>query len=75
MFKNHSGVTGVTSPPSALPPALFDECRVRYVTGEFNARYYPELSGPDAQPPPWVEVAPGMELYIMGWMRYALGLE
>lgn len=60
-------------PPSAIPTALLDECNVKYVTGEFNARYYPEMSGPEAQPPPWVEVERGMELYILGWMRYAIG--
>jgi len=31
------------------------------------------MSGPEAQPPPWVEVERGMELYILGWMRYAIG--
>ena len=60
-------------PPSAIPTALLDECNVKYVTGEFNARHYPEITGPNAQPPPWVEVERGMELYIMGWMRYAIG--
>ena len=60
-------------PPSAIPTALLDECNVKYVTGEFNARHYPEITGPEASPPPWVEVERGMELYILGWMRYAIG--
>ena len=61
-------------PPSAIPNGLLDASHVRYVTGEFNARFIPELSDPNSQPPSWVEIVPGMELYIMDWMRYPLGL-
>ena len=42
---------------------------MRYVTGEFNARYSREFDAP----PPFVEVVEGMELYLNGWTRYALG--
>lgn len=55
-------------PPSAIPPALFASVRVKYVTGEFNARYSREFDAP----PPFVEIVPAMELYISGWPRYAL---
>lgn len=54
-------------PPSAIPPALFNFVRVKYVTGEFNARYCRELDNP----PPFVEIVPAMELYLPNWMRYA----
>ena len=53
-------------PPSAIPPALFEYCRVKYVTGEFNARYYREFD----DPPPFVEIVTGMELYLSGWVDY-----
>ena len=56
-------------PPSAIPPALFEAAKVRYVTGEFNARYSREFDAP----PPFVEIVEGMELYLNGWTRYALG--
>lgn len=56
-------------PPSAIPPPLFDSARVRYVTGEFNARYSREFDAP----PSFVEVVPAMELYLPGWMRYTVG--
>ena len=55
-------------PPSAIPPALFEAARVKYVTGEFNARYEREFDKPE----PFVEIVPGMELYLSGWMRYAI---
>ena len=53
-------------PPSAIPPALFGVCRVKYVTGEFNARYYREFDSP----PPFVEIVTGMELYLSQWVDY-----
>lgn len=53
-------------PPSAIPPPLFDACKVRYVTGEFNARYDAEFR----DPPSWVDIVPGMELYVASWLRY-----
>ena len=54
-------------PPSAIPPALFACARVKYVTGEFNARYDREFDAP----PDFVEIVPAMELYLNGWIRYA----
>ena len=56
-------------PPSALPPGFLATCKVRVVIGEFAARYEAEYSSP----PEWVTVVPAMELYIYGWMRYAVG--
>ncbi len=56
-------------PPSALPEGFLKSCKVSIVIGEFTARYEPEY----ANPPPWVKVVPAMELYITGWMQYALG--
>lgn len=53
-------------PPSAIPPALLGSCRVKYVTGEFNARYYREFD----DPPPFVEIVTGMELYLSKWVDY-----
>ena len=53
-------------PPSAIPPALFEFARIKYVTGEFNARYYREFD----DPPPFVEIVTGMELYISDWVGY-----
>ena len=56
-------------PPSALPGGLFTSCKVLVLVGEFAARYDPEYR----KPPAWVTVIPAMELYISGWMRYAVG--
>lgn len=56
-------------PPSALPPPLLSAVKVRYVTGEFNARHMP---GEFESAPAWVEVVPSMELYLSNWMRYAV---
>lgn len=53
-------------PPSAIPPALLANARVKYATGEFCARYSREFD----EPPPFVDVVPGMELYLRDWMRY-----
>ena len=55
-------------PPSAIPPALFGAARVKYVTGEFNARYSREFDSP----PSFVKVCPAMELYVIGWMKEVL---
>ena len=54
-------------PPSAIPAPLHSCASVKYVTGEFNARYDREFDAP----PAWVDIVPSMELYIAGWMRYA----
>ena len=54
-------------PPSALPPGLFASCKVTLLVGEFNARYEPEYDNP----PEWVSILPGMELYLPGWMQFA----
>lgn len=55
-------------PPSAIPPALHSCAKVKYVTGEFNARYCREFDSP----PAFVEIVPAMELYLSDWMRYAV---
>ena len=55
--------------PSAVPAALHAKARVRYVIGEFAARYDPE----SANYPSWVEVVPSAELYIPTWTRFVLG--
>ena len=55
-------------PPSAIPPALLACAKVKYVTGEFNARYCREFDSP----PEFVEIVPSMELYLSNWMRYAV---
>ena len=39
---------------------------MKYVTGEFNARYYREFD----DPPPFVEIVTGMELYLSKWVDY-----
>lgn len=56
-------------PPSALPEPFLKSCKVRLVIGEFVARYFADEYG---NPPPWVTVVPGMELYIDGWMRFVV---
>ncbi len=56
-------------PPSALPPGLFQACKVTLVAGEFAARYEPEYENP----PKWVRIMPEMELYLPGWMELATG--
>jgi hypothetical protein len=55
-------------PPSAIPEPLFDVCRVKYVTGEFNAMFD---DAEFAERKPWIDIIPTMELYILGWMGYA----
>ena len=44
-------------------------CKVTYVIGEFVARYDAEEF---ANPPAWVTVVQGMELYVDDWMRFAV---
>ena len=55
--------------PSALPEGIEEACKVKYVIGEFVARYHPDEF---ERPPEWVKVVPGMELYIQNWMRFAV---
>ena len=56
-------------PPSALPDEFVKSCKVKYVVGEFVARYNEEFQ----KPPPWVMVVKGMELYHPGWMGIVTG--
>lgn len=55
--------------PSAVPATLREKARVRYVIGEFAARYDPEST----DYPSWVEVIPSAELYIPTWTRFVMG--
>ena len=55
--------------PSNLPEDIHEACKVKYVIGEFVARYHPDEF---EDPPEWVKVVPGMELYIQNWMRFAV---
>ena len=55
--------------PSELPEEIVKACKVTYVIGEFVARYHGEEF---VNPPEWVEVVPGMELYIQDWMRFVV---
>lgn len=57
-------------PPSAVPEPYLQSCRTELIVGEFLACYEPEY----ADPPEWVKVVPAMELYLNGWMKYALGV-
>ena len=57
--------------PSAVPEGLAVVSKTSFAIGEFTARYEPEY----ATPPPWVKIVPAMELYINGWMQYALGVK
>lgn len=56
-------------PPSELPEEVVKACKVTYVIGEFVARYDAEEF---VNPPAWVSVVPGMELYVDDWMRFAV---
>ena len=56
-------------PPSALPEGFLGSCKVKYVVGEFAARYDAEFQNP----PPWVTVVTGMELYHPVWMMFVAG--
>ena len=51
-------------PPQAIPELLLKNAKVMIVTGEFAAAFFEEYRNP----PPWVSVVPGAELYIPGWM-------
>ena len=53
-------------PPSALPDELLEKAGVAMVIGEFAARYWEEF----ANPPEWVGIVPGAEVYIPGWMQF-----
>ena len=65
-------VVFITPPfmPSELPEELVKMGKMRYVVGEFVARYYSE----DGACPKGLDVTvvPGMELYIQDWMRFAV---
>lgn len=56
-------------PPSALPPPLLESCRVKVVVGEFAAAYGEAYENP----PDWVRIVRGSELYIPTWMNYVVG--
>ncbi len=56
--------------PSDLPEGIEEACKVKYVIGEFVARY--DADDTFVKPPKWVTVVPGMELYIQDWMRFAV---
>jgi len=51
-------------PPQAIPELLLKNAKVGIVTGEFAAAFFEEYRNP----PSWVSVVPGAELYIPGWM-------
>ncbi len=54
-------------PPQAVPELLLKSVKVRLVIGEFAAAFFEEYRNP----PPWVKVVPGAELYVPNWMRWA----
>ncbi len=51
-------------PPSAIPDDLRARATVIMVIGEFAARYWEEF----ANPPDWVDIVRGAEVYIPNWM-------
>ena len=56
--------------PSELPEEFVKMGKMRYVVGEFVARYYTDEGAcPEGLD---VIVVPGMELYIQDWMRFAV---
>ena len=55
--------------PSEIPETLLKAAEVRYVIGEFAARYDSE----SPEYPRWVTVVKGSEGYIPGWMKYVVG--
>ena len=56
--------------PSELPEEFVKMGKMRYVVGEFAARYYTDEGAcPEGLD---VIVVPGMELYIKDWMRFAV---
>ena len=56
-------------PPSALPEGFLQACKVTFLIGEFAARYNDEFQNP----PAWVTIIKGMELYHPGWMAFVAG--
>ena len=61
------------SPPFGVAGVPFDlstTCKFRMLVGEFAQRYV-DVYGEDFSPP-WVITAPGSELYVPGWVGYAL---
>ena len=57
-------------PPSALPEGFLQSCKVTFLIGEFAARYSPDEF---QNPPAWVTIIKGMELYHPGWMAFVAG--
>lgn len=60
------------SPPfpfAAIPSPLFEVTKVRFLVGEFCTWYQPKEY---ANPPAGVEIIPGCEMYIPGWLDYVL---
>jgi hypothetical protein len=51
-------------PPSAIPDDLRAKANVIMVIGEFAARYWEDF----ANPPDWVDIVRGAEVYIPNWM-------
>ena len=58
-------------PPRAIPELLLKNAKIMIVTGEFMAAFFEEYRNP----PDWVTVVPGTELYIPGWMNLVVGAE
>jgi len=56
-------------PPEAVPELLRANARVKIVIGEFAAAYFKSY----INPPDWVTVVPGAELYIPGWTGFVIG--
>lgn len=58
-------------PLSAIPDELSEKSSVRVVIGEFAARYWKEY----VNPPKWVTIVRGAEVYIPSWMAYCVKYE
>ena len=61
------------SPPFGVKDVPFDlqtNCAFRMLVGEFAQRYV-DVYGEDFSPP-WLITVPGSELYVPGWVGYAL---
>ena len=58
-------------PPSEIPDELREKSAVRVLIGEFAARYWKEY----VNPPKWVTIVRGAEVYIPGWMAYCVKYE
>lgn len=56
-------------PPSEMPEDIVKMCDVTYMIGEFVTWYHADEF---ANPPQWVAVVPGMELYIQNWMSFVV---